>query len=285
MHSSISLSKLISHLSYKSIGTIEVEVEVEDGWHDTTVPLAQYVVCTFICDGYIKTKCNHLPFKSSLPSSYLHLLAPWKLCVTDLKQTHQCVSRLQEYQSLSVPHSTSARSRAARTMLNWVLLMPAVSQTCCRCVHHGLCPTSKLHQSDNLLHQQSKLLWSPKITLATVCQPVKQPQRQQPTQSFQNYARHSHTCHSRAVAPMVKVASCTELLFAVIHHSCSQSCTHPCCIRRRSRQRRAYLSHNQSCSLECYTAWAAGTIRYMRPSSHSWSHTCQRHPHSCHHSH
>lgn len=235
--------------------------------------------CTHIC--YIKNKWNHLPLKSHLP---LH--APQKTCVVvhicKLKHTHQCVSRLQEYWSLSAPHSTAARNRVACTMLNWVLFKPAaVSHTCYSCVHHSLCPTSKLHQSDNLLHQQSELLWSPaSVSPQSVSLCSSGPHRA--LCSSQNL---SHTCHSRADAATVQVASCTELLFAIICRSRSQSCTHPCCVQHHRRQRRAYLSHNQSCSLEYYMAWAAAAICYMRPSSHSWIHTCQRHPHSCHHSH
>lgn len=50
----------------------------------------------------------------------------------------------------------------------------------------------------------------------------------------------------------------------------SRSGSHPRCIQHRSRQRHACLSHNQSCSVECYTGRAAGSIRYMRAGSHSW---------------
>lgn len=176
--------------------------------------------CTHIC--YIKTKWNHLPLKSHLP---LH--ASQKTCVVvhicRLKHTHQCVSRLQEHWSLSAPHSTAARNRVACTMLNWVLFTPAaVSHTCCSCVHHGLCPTCKLHQSDNLLHQQSELLWSPaSVSPQSVSLCGSGPHRA--LCSSQNL---SHTCHSRADAATVQVASCTELLFAVICRSRSQSCTH-----------------------------------------------------------
>ena len=166
-------------------------------------------------------------------------------------------------------------------MLYWVLLnTAALSHTCC---NSSLCPTSKLHQSD------------------TCCTNI------QSCFDHQNHSHHSlsacaaaahtehtalrsshilsHTCHSRADAATVQAASCAELRFAVICHGCSQSSAHTCCIQHRSRQRRAYLSHNQSCSLECYTARAAGAVCYVRPGSQSWSHTCQRHPHSCHHSH
>ena len=99
------------------------------------------------------------------------------------------------------PHTpVVAWNRVAWTQLNWILLSPAaVSHTCCSCVHHSLCPTSKLHQSDKFLHQQSKLLWSPE-SLSPVCQPEQQ-QQQQPTQSTSQIPCHTHMTQPRSKQP------------------------------------------------------------------------------------
>lgn len=116
-------------------------------------------VCTYTLMVMVISKPNIIICHSSHIYLRLHhkkTCWSWQPC--NLKHTHQCVSRLQEYWSLSI----AAWNRVAWTMLNWVLLTPdAISHTCCSCVHHGLYPTSKLRQSDNLLHQQSELLWSP----------------------------------------------------------------------------------------------------------------------------
>lgn len=87
----------------------------------------------------------------------------------------------------------------------------------------------------------------------------------------------SRTCHTWADPATVEVARRTGLLLAVICHSGKQSFAHPCCFEHRFYQRHAYLSHNQSCLQECYIDWAAGSVCYTRPSSHSRDRTCQRH--------
>lgn len=71
-----------------------------------------------------------------------------------------CVSRLKVLE----PNSPPLHLCLKYCSLNHVLLSRihhSCSHTCCCCcVHRSLCPTSKLHQSDNLLLQQSKLPWS-----------------------------------------------------------------------------------------------------------------------------
>lgn len=149
----------------------------------------------------------------------------------------------------------------------WSPVQASSSHTCCICVHNGLCPTCKLRQSDNSLPQQYKLLWSPDSLSA---QSISLCSSSSSHGAPRNMLRTDPWWHrSLPDAATVQVASCTELLFVVICHS--QNCTHPCSPKPQSVMFTGVLYSLSNC--------------YMRPSSHGWSHTCQGHPHSYHHSH
>lgn len=145
----------------------------------------------------------------------------------------------RECWSLSSPHSTAVCNRVACTMLNWVGFTPApLSHTCWSCVHHSLCPTCKLHQSDNLLRQQTKPLWSPE-SQPTVCAAVAHTEH--PESWLSQILSHTDV----VIAP---VAVCTELLFDVPCVAAGRTAhSYPCWVRHRHGHGCIYLNHNQSC--------------------------------------
>lgn len=112
-------------------------------------------------------------------------------------------------------------------------------------------------------NQQSRLLWSPSTSVCQVQAAAAHTQRRTVTEP-----------QSRLQPPQSERPSAQELLLAVIRRSRShsQSPTHLICFRVRCPP----SATNQSCSSECYMGRAAAAVCYMRPSSHSWSHTLAR---------
>lgn len=88
-----------------------------------------------------KPKHTRLPLRSRLP-----LLECVVVCICELEHTYQCVSRLQEYWSLSRTHSTAAGDRATCIMLQSGLSVPAA--------HSHTRSRANLHRGDIWLHQQ-----------------------------------------------------------------------------------------------------------------------------------
>lgn len=99
------------------------------------------------------------------------------------------------------------------------------------------------------------------------------------------YAFHRNSVALATVGLMQwqsQASRCTKMMFLVRY---SQGCAHPL-LRSASFSPETCLPQPQSVVLTgvllSLSSWRY-TLRYM--SSHSRSHTCQRHPHSCHHSH
>lgn len=155
------------------------------------------------------------------------------VCICELEHTCQCVSRLQEYWSLSRTHSAAAGDRATCLMPQSGLSVPAAHS------HTRSC--ANLHWSDIWLHQQVARSHFRHVLSAL-----------QRLRSLQNPPRR------RSTSPMRQ-----DFRLAFNFSGRCQNCGAVAVAR--------LTSASVSRSLGCSTAWAAGAACCMRPGLDSHS--------------